>query len=362
MTDLDKARSIIDETDREMAALFVRRMNAVKLVAEYKKNNGLPITNAAREEEVIEKNSARIEDAVYRSYYASFIRHTMALSKDLQRRLLQGMRVAFSGVTGAFAEIAARRIFPTADLIPYPDFSSAYKAVETGAAECVLLPLENSFNGDVGQVMDLSFFGSLHINGVYEAEIVQNLLANRGADVRSIRTVISHPQALGQCAPYIEKHGFLTEDAVNTAVAAKKVAESGRTDIAAIGSREAAEELGLCILDAHINQSSTNTTRFAVFSASRRQPEKDDKRFILLFTVKNVAGALGRAVSIIGEHGFNLRALKSRPTKDLIWSYYFYAEGEGAIESPEGEKMLARLRGCCDNLRVIGSYERDVRI
>ena len=91
-----------------------------------------------------------------------------------------------------------------------------------------------------GQVMDLAFFGSLHINGIYDIGVVQNLLAIKGTTMDQVKTVISHPQALGQCAEYIKKHNFEVIEAVNTAVAAKQVSEMGRHDIAAIASDEAA--------------------------------------------------------------------------------------------------------------------------
>ena len=362
MNELDKARQQINAVDEEMARLFQKRMDAVQLVAAYKKKHGIPVDDLAREEEMIQRNSARVQDGAYRSYYVNFLRATIDLSKNLQHRLLDGMRVAYSGVEGAFANIVAERIFPEATCVPHPDFKAAYRAVVEGACDCALLPVENSFNGDVGLVMDLAFFGSLYVTGVYEAEIVQNLLGIPGTKTEDIRQVISHPQALGQCAPYIEKHGYQTIEAVNTAVAAKQVAEMGRHDIAAIGSEEAAVKFGLQKLDSHINESGTNSTRFAVFSRAQRISGPADDRFIMLFTVKNTAGSLGRAISVIGEHGFNLRALKSRPTPDLRWEYYFYAEGEGNIASEQGQAMLRDLTASCNHVKVLGSYEKEKKI
>lgn len=362
MTELEKARQIINSADREMAALFEKRMAAVKCVAQYKKERGLPVDDIAREEEMIERNSALILSDEFRSYYVNFLRSNIEISKSMQHKLLDGMRVAYSGVEGAFANIAAERIFPDAKAVAYPDFKAAYKAVENGECDSAVLPVENSFNGDVGKVLDLAFFGSLYVNGVYEAEVVQNLLAVKGTTLEEVKTVISHPQALGQCAAYIEKHGFKTIEAVNTAVAAKEVAASGRHDIAAIASAEAAEKFGLKKLVAHINESSTNSTRFAVFSRAQKMPSPSDRRFIMLFTVNNVAGSLGRAISVIGEHGFNLRALKSRPTKELIWDYYFYAEGEGNIGGDEGQKMLSELKDYCSNLKVLASFEKEIKV
>ncbi len=362
MTELEKARLLINSADEEMARLFQQRMDAVRTVAEYKKAHGLPVDDLAREAQIISRNSAYISDEDYRSYYVNFLRNTIDLSKQYQHRILDGMRVAYSGVEGAFANIVAERIFPDAECVGYADFDAAYNAVVSGECDCALLPMENSYNGDVGKVLDLAFFGSLYINGVYEAEITQNLLAVNGTQLGDIKTVISHPQALGQCASYIEKMSFETEEAVNTAVAAKIVAESGRKDIAAIGSEEAAERFGLVKLEGHINEASNNTTRFGVFSRVRREPSVGDNRFIMLFTVKNVAGSLGRAVSVIGAHGFNLRALKSRPTKDSNWEYYFYAEGEGNISSSEGKSMLAYLETVCSNLKILASYEKEYKV
>ena len=362
MTELEKARKIINETDKQMAKLFEKRMDAAKMVANYKKEHGLPIDDFAREEELIKRNTALVESEEYRSYYVNFLKDTIGLSKKLQHRLLDGMRVADSGVEGAFANIAAERIFPDAAAVACKDFKSAYDSVVNGECDCCLLPIENSFNGDVGQVLDLAFFGSLYITGIYEIEVVQNLLANEGATIESIKQVISHPQALGQCAEYITAHGFETIESVNTAVAVRQVAKSGRTDIAAIGSNEAAKKFGLKKLEGHINQSGSNTTRFAVFSRTNRSKTNNDKHFIMLFTVKNAAGSLGKAISVIGEFGFNLKALKSRPTKELIWDYYFYAEGEGDIYSDYGKLMLKQLKKCCSNFKILGTFEKEIHI
>ncbi len=360
MTDLEKARQKINEVDNAMRELFLERMKASQIVAEYKRLHGIQVFDAGREAEVIARNVSAFADEELKAYYLEFVTHNMEISKRYQHRLLEGMKVAFSGVTGAFANIAANKVFPDAEAVPYSDFKSAYNSVVDGECDCVILPIENSFNGDVGQVMDLAFFGPLYINGVYDISVIQNLLANKGAEIEGIKEVISHPQALGQCNEYIKKHGFKMVEAVNTAVAAKMVAESDRLDIAAIASEEAAEKFGLVKLEAHINQSSNNTTRFAVFSRTAKAPSVTDNHFILLFTVTNEAGSLGKAISIIGENGFNLKALKSRPTKDLIWNYYFFVEGEGNINSEKGQKMLLELKEKCSDLRIIGNFEKEV--
>lgn len=362
MSDIEKPREIINEIDKEMARLFEMRMKAVEEIAQYKKENALPIDDCNREADMLSRNCEYISNEQYRAYYVNFLENNIKISKDFQHRIHEGLRVAYSGVEGAFANIAANRIFPDAKSIAYSDFKAAYNSVERGECDCVILPIENSFNGDVGNVLDLAFFGSLYINGVYEAEINQNLLAVKGAALDDIKKIISHPQALGQCASFIEKNGFETINAVNTAVAAKSVADNNDKCVAAIGSIEAAELFGLQVLREKINDSALNTTRFAVFSRSKRKPTQLDDRFIMLFTVNNTAGSLGEAISIIGRYGFNLKALKSRPTKKLVWDYFFYVEGEGNINSAKGKEMLTHLKDFCPNLKIIGTFEKEIEI
>ena len=362
MTKLDVAREEICSIDKEMAHLFERRMNAAKVVAEYKKENGLPVFDAGREAYLIERNSAYIEDGVLKDYYIEFLKNTMNVSKSYQKRLLEGMRVAYSGVPGAFAYIAASKIFECALPVSYGNFKEAYEAVERGECDCAVLPVENSYAGDVSQVMDLAFFGSLHITGIYDLSVSHNLLAKKGTNKGDIKKVISHSQALSQCAAYIDKNKLLKEECANTAVAAKAVAKSKENDVAAIASKEAAELYGLSVIEENINESKYNTTRFAVFSRSAGNSNKENNRFVIFFTVKNEAGALGRAISVIGKYGFNLKALKSHPTKDLIWDYYFFAEGEGDIKSENGEKMLSELKESCNEVKVSGCFLNEERL
>ena len=203
MNKLDDARKKINLIDEEIAKLFEERMNASKAVAEYKLEHGLPIFDGNRENEVIKRNSALIEDETIKEYYISFLKETMNISKKYQSRIIEGIKVAYSGVEGAFAYIAAKKMFPNATYVSYHDFEEAYKSVEKGLCDVCVLPLENSFAGEVGVVMDLLFSGSLYINQVIELEVVQNLLAKSGTTLSDIKKVISHPQAINQCAQFI---------------------------------------------------------------------------------------------------------------------------------------------------------------
>ena len=296
--DLQKIRDEIRKTDEEMARLFVRRMEAVREVAAFKRERGLPIEDKEQEARVIRGRSALISDPEMRPFYVSYLQETMEISKRWQHYLMRGIRVAYSGVEGAFAHIAAGRIFPDGTLESYPSFEAAYESVTDGECEAAVLPIENSFAGEVGQVLDLMFSGPLYVNGVYDLSISRNLLA------------------------------------------------------------ETAELYGLRNLDHDINESKVNTTRFAVFSRSedKNARAREGGAFILLFTVKDEAGGLAKAINVISEYDFNMRVLRSRPMKALPWHYYFYAEVEGDDASEKGREMLRALRAACPILKIVGRY------
>ncbi|MBR3844136.1 MAG: chorismate mutase [Clostridia bacterium] len=358
MDQLEQARQIIDAVDRQMADLFFQRMKAVELVAQYKQEHGLPILNAKREQEVIAKNAAFVEDPSLQSYYVRFLQDTMAISRSYQSRLAKGMKVAYSGVEGAFAHIASSRIFPTARLLSFSDFKDAYQAVCDGECDAAVLPIENSYAGEVGQVMDLAFSGSLYISGIYELPITHHLLGLPGAKKEDIQQVVSHPQALSQCAPYIKEHGLRGISYANTAMAAQHVVETGDPALAAIASLETANLYHLEVLEKNINSSRSNTTRFAVFTRTpNSQEEANHSHFILTYTVKHEAGALVKTIQTIGKYGFNMCSMRSRPMKELLWQYYFYVEAEGDINTPLGQVMLSELETLCDQLKVCGSFK-----
>ena len=352
---LEDARRIINEVDAQMAALFVKRMRAAETVCAYKMEHGLPILDQKREDAVIERNTALVDDEILKGYYVDYQKHLMAVSRAYQSRLQRGLKVAYSGVEGAFAHIAAGRIFPEGERVSCGDFKAAYDAVCRGESDVAVLPIENSYAGEVGQTMDLIFSGNLFINGIYELEIHQNLLGLPGATVEDIKRVTSHPQALGQCHDYVQMRGFDTEEASNTALAAKTVAERGDRSLGAIASAETAALYGLRVIEANVNKSGENTTRFAVLSKVKAAAPASAST-VLMFAVKHEAGSLANAIAIIGRYGYNMTALRSRPMKKHSWQYYFYVEIDGATDTENGIEMLEELGEVCDHLKVAGTF------
>ena len=362
MDELSKSREIIDSVDKQMAKLFEERFKAVRDAAEFKAASGMPIQDSDREADVINGNSAYVEDPDIRTFYVNYMRQTMELSRRYMSNITSGMKIAYCGVEGAFAYIAASKIFPNGNLISYKSFNDAYDSVVSGECDCCVLPIENSFTGEIGNVVDLTFTGDLYINGLYSLPVKHNLLGVKGAQISDIRKVVSHQQALEQCAEYIADRGYDQEVAGNTAYAAKKVSEADDKYVAAIASAETAALYGLEILDHDINVSNVNTTRFAVFSRSSDAPVSEHNNFILLFTVNDEVGALAKAVNIICAHGFNMRVLRSRPVKDTPWQYYFYVEAEGNQQSQEGVRMLKELSVCCAKLKIAGHYADEISL
>lgn len=356
---LDFARKEINEIDAELARLFEKRMHAVESVAEYKKERGLPILDPAREAAVIARSADLIENEELRPYFVSYIKSVMAVSRSYQEKLISGTRVAFSGDVGAYAHIAANKMFAEAVKVPYKSFTEAYRAVEDGECELAVLPIENSTNGEVGEVSDLLFSGSLFVNRVYDLPITHDLLGVKGATAEDIRCVLSHPQALGQCRDYIREKGLDTTEVANTATAAKEVAKLASVSVGAIASEEAAKEFGLVTLDKNLCASRSNTTRFAVLSRTENKTDATSAVCSMLhFTVRHEAGALAGAIDIIGKCGFNMLSLRSRPIKNSLWQYYFVVELEGNLSSREGEVMLNMLRGYCDKVKPVGTYDK----
>ena len=356
MADIHDLRKKINDIDKDMAKLFEERMKVVKEVAEYKKANSMPITDSNREDEIVSKNSSLFTDEDTKSYYVNFIKDTMKISKKYQEKIIEGEKVAYSGVEGAYAYLAAKKMFPNANLISTSSFRKAYQSVENGINEKAVLPIENSFAGDIGEVMDLMFFGSLYVNEVYDFSIEHCLLAKDGVKLENIKTVISHPQALMQCSDFIDEYNLKTLEEVNTAVAAKRLNDN---ETAVIASKDAASVFGLKVLKEKINNDDSNTTRFASFSRVLSHFENYDvskKNFIIVFTVKNEAGALAKCLDIIGAHNFNMRNLCSRPVKNLMWRYFFYCDIEGDMDSPDAKDMFVALKVFCDRLKIVGTY------
>ncbi len=374
---LTAARNEIDVIDKEMAQLFCRRMDAVKQVALHKKATGTPVLDSAREEKVIKKNLALLNDNEYCEYYEDFIRHNMSLSRAMQKKLLCIDKVAYQGAEGAFTHIAAGELYPHGTLTPYGTWADVFDAVLTGEVSCGVLPFENSHAGDVSEVLDLCYATqNIIVSNVFDLPISQNLLGVKGAVLSDIKSVLSHPQALSQSAKMIKALGLKAETFPNTAIAAQYVAKTSNKSIAAIASTKTAQLYGLDVIMENVNESKDNTTRFIVIekcsdikeylqentseasasstTCNNGEAGKNNSRFSLLFTTKHEVGSLSNIVQKIAAFGYNMECIKSRPIPHASWEYYFYTELVGT----PGSELIDALRANCNTIRLLGVYSK----
>ena len=355
MNQLEQARITIDAIDSQMAALFEQRMNAVCAVADYKAERGLPIYDADREKQVLEKNTARITDPALRPYYADLLQHQMDLAKAFEAYRMGRDRVAYQGVEGAFAHIAATRLYPHAKAVSCPTWDEVFAAVERDEAAYGVLPFENSHAGDVSAVLDLCYAHKLSVVRVYDLPVVQNLLGLPGAQLNQIKAVYSHQQAISQSEKFLRSFGLPATAMDNTAMAAQYVAQTGDVTKAAIASEETAALYGLQVLVPGINTDGDNTTRFIVVA---KDLPNDGNRFSLLFTVDNKPGKLAGVIERIGASGFNMECIKSRPMPHVPFEYYFYVELEGSPKADATARLLTELEDICRTVRVLGVYSK----
>lgn len=353
---LQQARAEIDAVDAEMAALFERRMQAVADVVRYKAETGKPVFDAAREADVITRNTARLQNEELRPYYKAFLQEAMAVSRAYQRATLGRDTAAYQGVEGAWSHIALRRMFPFARATAFATWPEVFDTVQNGDAQFGVLPFENSNAGDVSAVLDLLYtHPDIIVTHMQDMPIQQDLLGVKGAKLSNVRTVISHPQALAQSSVFLQQHGFTTQSWINTADAAKHIAELNDPTVAAIASAETAELYGLDILAEGVNADGDNTTRFIVIS---REKPTAGNRFSLLFTVDNKPGKLAEVIQVIGASGFNMESIKSRPMPHVPFEYYFYVELVGDPTADETGALLHELDRTCRTVRLLGVYTK----
>ena len=361
---LQQARAEIDAVDAEMAALFERRMQAVADVVRYKAETGKPVFDAAREADVITRNTARLQNEELRPYYKAFLQEAMAVSRAYQRATLGRDTAAYQGVEGAWSHIALRRMFPFARATAFATWPEVFDAVQNGDAQFGVLPFENSNAGDVSAVLDLLYtHPDIIVTHMQDMPIQQDLLGVKGAKLSNVRTVISHPQALAQSSVFLQQLGFATQSWINTADAAKHIAELNDPSVAAIASAETAELYGLDILAEGVNADGDNTTRFIVIERSAQPPVMtgEGQRLSLLFTARHKPGQLAVVLDQIGARGFNMECIKSRPLPHVPFEYYFYVQlvCPAGCDAAACNSLLETLTGACSTLRLLGAFTLD---
>lgn len=267
------------------------------------------------------------------------------------------MKVAFQGEPGAYSEQAVFEYFGAVEAQPCETFEAVFEAVDSGACESALIPIENSLAGSIHQNYDLLLRNRLQIVGEYFLRVRHCLIALPGVGKSEIRKAVSHPQALGQCAGYLRSRGIRAEPAYDTAGSVKALREAGARDTAAIASRRAAELYGMEILEEGIEDNPENYTRFLAIAPAPVEPQAEAKTSIV-FTLRNQPGALFKALSVFALRDMDLTKIESRPLPGKPWEYLFYIDFIGATHEETTGHALDHLGEYALMLRVLGSYPR----
>ena len=375
--DLNKLREEINEIDQEMVALFKKRMNVAASVAEYKKEKGLPVLDAARERALLGKISDMAGEEL--DGYARTLYHTMLdVSRAYQFTKLGSQSVVYSditntikstanifpcrakvacqGVEGAYSQIAAEKLFELPDISYYKSFDDVFTAIESGECRYGVLPIENSTAGSVKKVYELMLEHKFNIVRSVRIKIDHNLLAKKGTKIENIREIISHEQAINQCSSFLRSLGDIKITiAPNTAVAAKTVAESGRDDIAALSSRFCAELYSLETLAEAVQDMGNNHTRFICISKEPEIYPGADKITLMLVT-PNKPGALYSVLSCFNALGVNMTKLESCPIPERDFESMFYFDFTVSVYSDNLERLLCELESRGERYRLLGAY------
>ena len=375
--DLQECRAKIDEIDRELVRLFADRMNIVLDVAAYKKANGLPILDAARERALLSK-VASLSGEELETYTRVLFSTIMSLSRSYQARQLipetelsarltaaveetprlfpEKAVVACQGVEGAYSQVACEKLFSAPEIVFVNSFDAVFKAVDAGLCRYGILPLENNTAGSVNQVYELMSKYSFRIVRAARVRVSHCLLALPGATLDGIREVYSHEQAIGQCSRFFAEHKNLRAvPYANTAAAAKAVADAGRRDLAALASDNCAALYGLRALSSDMQDSGGNYTRFICISKKLEVYPGADKTSVRL-TLPNRPGSLYAALARVAALGINIIKLESRPIPGRDFAFQFFLDFDASVYAPALLTLLKELEAECETFEYLGSY------
>ena len=352
-------------------------MDIAAQIADYKKDNQLPIFVPSREREKLQDvaEKAGPEMANYtrvlysmlfelsRSYQSkrngelSQLYHSITNAIENTPKLFpQAPMVACQGVEGAYSQIACEKMFKNPFIMYFKNFEAIFAAIEQGMCQYGILPIENSTAGSVKKVYDLMIKHNFSIVRTFRLKIDHNLLVNPGTKLEDIKEIYSHEQALNQCGDFIHSlSGVNVIPVSNTAVAAEMVAKSGRKDVAALSSRSCAELYGLECLAASVQDKGNNRTRFICISKNLEIYPGSDKTSIMMI-LNHKPGALYKVLARLYTLGINVTKLESRPIPDREFEFMFYFDLETSIYSEEFIQLMCELDELCEEFKYLGSY------
>ncbi len=376
MEDLQELRKQIDQIDQEMVRLFEARMDVCRQVAEYKIANGKKVLDRSRELEKLDTLGGMAHNDFNRHGIRELFQQIMAMSRKLQYQLLEKegvsgslpftridhidrkhCRVVYQGVEGAYQHQAALEYFgKDVNVFHMDTWKECMEAIKEGMADYAVLPIENSSAGEVNDIYDLLEEYENYIVGEQIIKIQHALLGVPGTKLEDIRTVFSHPQALMQCAGYLNRHPQWKQISLsNTAVAAEKAAQDGDKSQAAIAGEITAKLYGLEILEMPVNDCRFNSTRFIIV-ANRKMYEKDARKVSICFELPHVSGSLYNILSHIIYNDLNMCKIESRPIPERNWEYHFFVDFEGNLDDGAVKNAIRGIAEEAVNFKILGNY------
>jgi len=274
-------------------------------------------------------------------------------------------RIGFQGALGAFSQEAVAQLLGTkVEVVPFPRFEDVFRALTRRKIDAAVIPIENTLAGSVHENYDHLLHFDVRIAAETNVRIVHNLIAPPGVRFKDIRKIYSHPVALNQCLRFFARNRKMESTPFyDTAGSVKMVMEEKAPDAAAIASSVAASIYGANILQRSIEDDRRNFTRFFLLYPSKRTrlPHREAKAWktSLVFTTRNIPGALFRALSAFALRDLNMTKIESRPLHGKPWEYLFYLDFLDREDDPRVQNALRHLAELADFMRVLGTYPRD---
>lgn len=370
-------RAQIDRIDSQLVELFTERMSVSGKISDYKKEHQLPVLDVRREREIIQKVAEQTPEDI-REYVRLLYSLIFELSRSYQNRLIgvgtelsdkirtalentsklfpSDVSVACQGVEGSYSQLACDKLIKNANVMFFSTFEAVFSAIEKGLCRYGIVPLENSTAGSVNTVYDLMMQHEFNIVRSLRLKVDHSLLAKPGVRLSDIREIYSHGQALSQCTEFLQSLPNVTViPCENTAIAAMRVAESDRRDIAALSSRSCMNLYGLECLKESVQDKGNNYTRFICISKDLEiYPGAD--RTSLMAVLPHEPGSLYKLLSRLYALGINLNKLESRPLPDRDFEFMFYFDLDSSVYSEQFMQLMGELGSVCESFNYLGSY------
>ncbi|MEF2948431.1 MAG: prephenate dehydratase [Mediterraneibacter gnavus] len=376
MATLEELREKLDGIDDQIAKLYEERMKVCEDVGRFKVGAGRKVFDRQREHEKLLDVASKVNGEFNKKGIQELYAQLMSMSRKLQYQQLveagalgrlpfiemesldkQNVRVVFQGGEGAYSQAAMKKYFPdNENNFHVTTFREAMEAIEEGAADFAVLPIENSSAGAVNEVYDLLVEFENYIVGETFLPIENTLAGLPGTTLSQIERVYSKAEALMQTSRFLEKHGDWQQISVsNTAAAAKKVLKEQDHSQAAVCSAYAAQVYGLSVLAEDINDETNNVTRFIIVTNQKIFTPAASK-ISICFELPHQSGSLYQILSHFIYNDLNMTKIESRPVEGKSWEYRFFVDFEGNLEQPGVKNAIRGLREEARNLKILGNY------